>query len=104
MVSAVPAVNGPLGQVSLKISAVTLNLIDSPASMKRSCLFPSPVSYSHTQACSVSSNLEGCWRAEGGMRMSSKKPSETTRMQIVLKGYKILIGSRYEIINKSLSI
>lgn len=48
-----------------------------PISMKRSCPSPFSKGYSHTQACSASSNREGCCNAVGGIRMSSKKPNVT---------------------------
>jgi hypothetical protein len=38
------------------------------------------LSYSQTQTCSASSNLEGCWRFEAGIIMSSKNPSVTTQV------------------------
>lgn len=46
-------------------------------SMYKSCVAPSSSGYSHTHACSASSNRDGCCRLVGGIRISSKKPSVT---------------------------
>lgn len=100
---------GPDGNVSVKVSLTTRNLIISPkdfnylikkiieyisngknvnkripASIKRSCFSPSPVSYSQIQACSAWSNLEGCCNLWGGMTISSKNPN-VTKIEIEVK-------------------
>lgn len=72
---------GPIGELSSNTSPDTRNLIDSPISMYKSCVSPSSNGYSQTHACSASSNLEGCCRAVGGIRTSSKKPSVTTEIK-----------------------
>lgn len=68
---------GPIGELSSNTSPDTRNLIGSPISIYKSCVPPSSNGYSHTQACSASSNRDGCWRAVGGIRISSKKPRVT---------------------------
>ncbi|KAI9586902.1 hypothetical protein GQX74_002749 [Glossina fuscipes] len=68
---------GPIGELSSNISRETRNFMGSPMSMKRSCLPPSSKGYSQTQARSVSSKRDGCCRAVGGIRISSKNPNVT---------------------------
>lgn len=45
--------------------------------MYRSCVAPSSNGYSQTHACSASSKRDGCCRAVGGIKISSKKPKVT---------------------------
>lgn len=46
-------------------------------SMYKSCVAPSSNGYSHTHACSASSKRDGCCKAVGGIRISSKNPKVT---------------------------
>jgi len=59
--------------------------------MNRSCLSPSPVLYSHTQACSCSSNLDGCCKAFGGIMMSSKNPRLTGNRVSTVKQHNLVL-------------
>jgi len=48
-----------------------------PASINRSCVFPSSVLYIQTHACSIWSKRDGCCNLWGGMTTSSKNPNVT---------------------------